>query len=218
MAADWLNVALAVLMLTDLLLLLTGKLQAMVRLVAIQGVMICAVPLLTHWPDVGWALWAVALGNFVVKSIGFPWLTFWTARRVHVRGQLEPGANYVVSIAAGVLFLIASLWLGARLEPPEALKSSLSVPVALLTVLTGLFLIIARQKALTQVAGYLVLENGIFTFGTSLAWEQPVIVEMGILLDVFAALFVMGITVFHIGRTFDSIDVAEMTSLRDTRR
>ena len=79
----------------------------------------------------------------------------------------------------------------------------------------GLFLIVSRKTALMQVVGYLVLENGIYIFGMALAQEEPLLVEMGILLDVFVAVFVMGIAIFHISREFDHIDVDQLTSLKD---
>ena len=81
--------------------------------------------------------------------------------------------------------------------------------------LVGLFVIISRKKALTQVLGYLVLENGIYAFGVGIAQSAPLIVELGVLLDVFVAVFVMGITIFHINRQFDHIDTDRMAFLRD---
>ena len=72
----------------------------------------------------------------------------------------------------------------------------------------------SRKKALTQVMGYLVLENGINAMGVAIAKEQPYLVELGILLDVFVAVFVMGIIIFHINREFDHIDTDQMSSLR----
>ena len=89
------------------------------------------------------------------------------------------------------------------------------LPVALATILTGLLLIVSRRTALSQVIGYLVLENGILAFGAGLALEEPLIVELGVLLDVFVAVFVMGIAIFHISREFDHIDVDQLTLLKD---
>jgi hydrogenase-4 component E len=80
--------------------------------------------------------------------------------------------------------------------------------------MSGLFLIIARKKALTQILGYLVLENGIYTFGAALTEHQPVLIELGILLDIFAAVLVMGIAIFHINREFDHIDTDKLSGLR----
>jgi hydrogenase-4 component E len=82
-------------------------------------------------------------------------------------------------------------------------------------LLTGLFLIVARRTALTQALGYLVMENGIYAFGVGLVEGTPMLLELGILLDVFVAVFVMGIAIFHISREFDHIDTDRMTTLRD---
>jgi hydrogenase-4 component E len=89
------------------------------------------------------------------------------------------------------------------------------VPVALSTIFTGLFLILSRRKALTQVLGYIVLENGIYIFGVALALKEPVVVELGVLLDVFVAVFIMGITVFQISREFDHTDTDRLDSLKE---
>jgi len=88
--------------------------------------------------------------------------------------------------------------------------------VAIFTMMTGLLLLTTRRKALTQVVGYLALENGIYTFGVAVARDgSPWLVELGILLDVFVAVFVMGIAIFHISREFDHIDADQLTALKD---
>jgi hydrogenase-4 component E len=82
-------------------------------------------------------------------------------------------------------------------------------------MLTGLVLLIGRKKALTQVIGYLVLENGIFAAGAALIIHQPLLVETGVLLDVFFAVFVFGIAIFHISREFNHIDTDQLAALKD---
>jgi hydrogenase-4 component E len=91
----------------------------------------------------------------------------------------------------------------------------LLVPVALFSILVGLFLIVARKRAVNQVLGFLILENGVFTFGAGVMQETSIIVEVGILLDVFVAVFVMGIAIFHINREFDHIEADRLSSLKD---
>ena len=120
-----------------------------------------------------------------------------------------------MSLLFGIAALAAALWIGSRLPLPGEHVSSLLMPAAFFTMMVGLFLIVSRKKALTQVLGYLVIENGIYTIGMALAQEQPLLIEMGILLDVFVAVFVMGITLFRIGREFDNIDTDLMATLKD---
>jgi len=94
------------------------------------------------------------------------------------------------------------------------MQSAFLFPGALFTTLTGLMIIVSRRKALTQVVGYLVMENGVYAFGAALAVQEPLLVEMGILLDVFVAVFVMGITIYQISREFDHIDTDRLSELK----
>jgi hydrogenase-4 component E len=128
---------------------------------------------------------------------------------------VEPFVGYIPSVLAGVAAFVISLWVAARLPLPGGQASDLIVPTALSTMLVGLLVIVSRKKALSQAIGYLVFENGIYIFGVGVAYEAPALVEMGILLDVFVAVFVMGITVFHIAREFDSIDTTRLAALRE---
>ena len=89
------------------------------------------------------------------------------------------------------------------------------MPASLATVLTGFLVLTTRRKAITQVVGYLVLENGIFIFGLLLVEAMPFLVEIGVLLDLFVGVFVMGIIIDHINREFSSLDTEHLTSLRE---
>ena len=102
---------------------------------------------------------------------------------------------------------------GTTTRIPE--RHPLLVPTALATVWTGLLLVISRRKAVAQVLGFLVVENGVFVFGVLLSDFMPVMVEAGVLLDLLAAIFVMGIVMFHIQREFASLDTRHLTNLRD---
>jgi len=89
------------------------------------------------------------------------------------------------------------------------------MPSALFSLLTGLMIIVTRRKALTQVIGYLTMENGVYLFGTVLMIEEPFLVEMGVLLDVFVAVFIMGITIYQINSEFDHIDTDRLSELKN---
>ncbi len=82
-------------------------------------------------------------------------------------------------------------------------------------MMVGLLLIVSRRKAVMQTLGYLAMENGIYAFGLAFAVEEPLLVEMGVLLDVFVAVFVMGIAIHHISREFDHIDTDRLSTLKD---
>ena len=129
--------------------------------------------------------------------------------------EIEPLIGYNLSVIVGAAALGVSLWLGQRLPLPNQPASFLLVPVAFFTCLVGFVLLITRRKAITQVLGYLTLENGVYAFGAAVALDMPILVELGILLDVFVGVFVMGIAIFHISRQFDHIDTDQLVALSD---
>ena len=139
-------------------------------------------------------------------------------RDVDTVREIEPIISYNLSVMTGAIALAISLWLGQRLPLPDQPTSFLLVPTAFFTCLVGFILLVTRRKAITQVLGYLTLENGVYAFGTAVALNMPVLVELGILLDVFVGVFVMGIAIFHISRQFDHIDTDRLVSLSDRVR
>ena len=95
------------------------------------------------------------------------------------------------------------------------MHSVLALAVALSTMLIGLFFIVARRKAINQILGYIILENGIFAFGFALDIEAGMIVELGILIDALLAVSVMGLAVYHIHREYDGTDTSLLSALKD---
>ncbi len=203
--------------LLDLALAVTGSLSSCIRLVAVQGVVAGILPLLagSGTPHLRTAAFAAFI--ILLKGVVFPWLLTRARDRSGARKDVEPLISYPASIVLCLGAFIASSWLGSRLPLPET-NVAWIVPASLATIFTGFLLITTRSKAITQVLGYLVIENGIYIFGLALFVEQPLMVELAILLDVFVAVFVMGIAIFHISREFDHIDTAELSELSDWRR
>ncbi len=212
---SWIDFIMICLVLANLMLLGSSRLGVCIRTVAVQGVLLGLLPL--AGPDrLALHSGILAIASIAIKGTAFPWLLFRAMREANVRREVEPYVGFSSSLLIGVGMLGVSSWLAARLPQTTVAISTLILPVALFTILTGLFLIVSRRQALTQVIGYLALENGVFAFGIGLIREAPVVVEMGILLDIFVAVFVMGITIFHISREFDQIDTDRLTTLRDT--
>ena len=101
-----------------------------------------------------------------------------------------------------------------RVPPTNNVYTALAAATVIIQII-GLIVLTTRTKAITQVVGYLMFENGIFLFGLTQSQRVPFLVEIGVLLDVLVGVFIMGIVVFHINREFDSIDSARLTELRD---
>ena len=212
------DLVLLFMILSNMALLGSSRLDQCVRIVGVQAMVLSVLPVLASPQVFGTELLrAVLLGVaiFVLKGLVFPRVLLNALRTASVRHEIEPFLGYSASMLLGFIILVLSFYVASKLELPHPAVSPLMFPLALSTILIGLVLIMARRTALMQVVGYLVLENGCYLFGLALAEDQPLLVEMGILLDIFAAVFAMGITIFHISREFDHIDVDQLSSLKD---
>lgn len=207
------DLLLLLVLLTCFLILGTTRLTTCIRAVAVQGGLLGVLPLVLH-PQ--WSLHTLGLaaGTILVKAIVLPWFLIWAIREAAVRREVEPRVGYVASLVLGIIAVAVAGAVGARLPVPGE-HPVLLLTTSLACVIMGLQVLATRAKALIQVVGYLMLENGIYVFGLTSLDRVPFLVEIGVLLDVFVGVFIMGIVVFHINREFDSLDSARLTELRD---
>jgi hydrogenase-4 component E len=207
------ELALLLVILTDFWVLGTTRLSATIRATAMQGVLLGVLPLALY-PTFTPHIVGLGLGTLVIKAGVLPVLLSRAIREAAIRREVEPLIGFTASMLLGAVAVALSFGVAPRLPLPES-PSTMLVPVALATVIIGLLVLTTRSKAVSQVVGYLILENGIYIFGLSQAERVPFLVEVGVLLDVFVGVFIMGIVVFHINREFDSIDSARLTELKD---
>ena len=210
---DFSGLLLLLVVLTDFWVLGTTRMSSVIRAAALQGAILAALPVALH-PVLSLHTVGLATGTFLVKAILLPAFLHRAIREASVRREVEPVIGFTASLCIGAVAVALSFAVGQRLPLPEA-QTALLVPVALATVIVGLIVLTTRSKALTQVVGYLILENGIYVFGLTQAERVPFLVEVGVLLDVFVGVFIMGIVVFHINREFDSLSSAHLTELKD---
>ncbi len=205
------------LILTDLALLGTRRLRRVILIAGLQGLLIGALALVAqHGTLTARAVWLAALG-LGMRGILFPWLLRMVARRTDAENldqRLQPYVGYGTSLLVGIAMLAGAMALGARMPLPASPVSGLVVPATLFTMFTGLFLVIARRKALRQCLGYVILENGIYAFGVAAVGEVPALVELGALLDLFLAVLVMGVAIYRITEEFDHMDTEKLDMLR----
>jgi hydrogenase-4 component E len=207
------NLLLLLVILLNFFTLGSARLGACIRAVALQGAILSLLPVTIH----GLSLHALALsaGALTLKGIFIPWLLFRAIREVRIRREVEPLIGYVPTLLLGALTTAGS-FIFADLRPLVAEHhGSLFIPTALATLFTGFLLLITRRKAITQVLGYLMFENGIFVFGVLLSAAMPLMVEAGVLLDLLVAVFVMGIVLNHINREFSTLNTERLSSLRE---
>jgi hydrogenase-4 component E len=203
------------LILTNLRLLGSSELTACIRAVALQAIILGAAALLVNAAQLDARLVAIVLVSTVLKAGMLPWLLRRAIREAGALREIEPFIGFTASLLVGLALLGLCFLIGSRLDASMVAGTDLLVPVALFTLVTGLLVIVSRRKAVTQVLGYLGMENGIYAFGMAFAIQEPLLVEMGVLLDVFAGVFVMGIAIYNISREFDHIDTDRLTALKD---
>ena len=191
-----------------------GGRLALLRAMSEQGVILGVMPVLMEH-DVDWRVTLIALATIAGKGLIIPALLRRAMRAASIDRELEPLIGFVPSLLLGAGGTIAALALTQVLPLLPEHQGSLLVPGALATLLTGFILMVGRTKAISQVCGYLILENGIYLFGLLLIKAMPLLVEGGVLLDLTVGVFIIGIIVDRIQRAFDSLDTRKLTALRE---
>jgi hydrogenase-4 component E len=204
-----------------------SRIRSVINAVALQGVLLGACPLLAH-PGLREALCAghvlqhevlrgVALMVVIVglKGVLIPAFLVRAMREANIQHEVWPVVSCMSSLLLGAVGTGLALVFSSTLPLAERHAGQLIVPASFATVWAGFLLLTTRQKAIMQVLGYLLLENGIFLFGLLLLDVMPFLVEVGVLLDLFTGVFIMGIIIHHISRKFDSMSTEHLTELKE---
>ena len=199
----------------NLLALGSSRLPSLIRAVSAQGMILGLMPLLIEYETLDWRIVVVALATVGGKGFLIPALLRRAMRAANIDREVEPFIGFVPSLLLGAGGTIAAVGLARALPLLPEHARMLLVPGAFASILTGFILLIGRVKAISQVCGYLILENGIYLFGLLLIHATPLLVESGILLDITVGVFVIGIIVDRIQRAFDSLDTRKLTTLRE---
>ena len=209
-----LQTILVLVLVLNLFALGTSRILSLIRTVALQGALLGLLPLLLHGQHSLATVLTVG-PTLALKGIAIPYMMVRAMRDVKIKREVEPLVGFQPSVILGALATVFALLFAGQLPLAAAHVDTLIVPTAIATVLTGFILLTTRFKALTQVVGYLVLENGIFIFGMLLVEAMPLVVELGVLLDLFVAIFVICIIVNQINRAFSSLDTRHLVSLKE---
>jgi len=209
-----LNLLIGLAMGLNLLALGSGRLPAVIRAVSVQGMALGVMPLIID-EHFNWLVTLVAVFTVAVKGFVIPHLLRRATRAANIERETEPFIGFVPSLLLGAGGTIAAVALARALPLLPEHTGSLLVPGSIASVLTGFIMLIGRAKAISQVCGYLILENGIYLFGLLLIKATPLLVDAGILLDLTVGIFVIGIIVDRIQRAFDSLDTRKLTVLRE---
>lgn len=212
--SDTVDALLVMVLLLNFFVLGTSRLRAVINGTALQGVVLGILAIFVH-REFSVQPILIAMGAILIKGLIIPWLLLRAMRDVAIRHEVEPFIGFVSSLFLGAIATGLAIVFAGTLPLAEEHVGSLLVPASLATVLTGFIVLTTRRKAITQVAGYLILENGIFIMGLTLVEAIPFLVEVGVLLDLLVGIFIMGIMIYQINREFASLDTARMSHLKE---
>ncbi len=223
-----LDPGLVIALLLNFYILAATRLKQAIYAVAAQGVLLGLLYPLAHagfasgvephsaTPTPMVRLVALTIAVVMIKGSVIPQFLLKAMRIADVKSRVTSTIGVVAPLLLGGLGTAAAVVFSGALPLAEGHASHLPVPAALATVLCGFLMLSTRREALGQVLGYIVLENGIFIFGLLLIEAVPIMVELGIVLDLFVGVFVMGIIFNHVSRAFPEASVEHLSNLKES--
>ena len=203
----------ALLLFSMILILAADQVYRAIYAVAAQSLLIAVaagvLAMATGNPD----LWVIAGITLVVKAMVLPWVLHRVVQRMNVRREVEPVIPVITTLAVAVAIVVMSFHLSASLGTVRQAITGNALPVGIALILLGVLVMATRKKALTQMVGLFASENGIFFTAMAVTKGMPLIIEIGVILDVILAALVMAILVLRVRSTVDA-DIADLDRLR----
>jgi hydrogenase-4 component E len=214
--AQLINLGAALLLLLGFAMLSQRRVRTLIDLFAAQGVTLaCSTAIVaygTHQPH----LYASAAITLVLKVVLLPWLLHRLIVRLDVRWDVEPLINIPTTMLIGIVLVVFAFNLAVPISQLANTVTRSLLGIAMATVLLSFLMMITRRKAIPQVIGFLSMENGLFFAATSATYGMPMVVELGIALDVLVAMLILGVFFFQIREQFDSLDLAHLEKLKES--
>ena len=210
-----LNTFAALLLLSSFAMLSQRRVVTMVNLLALQGVLLGLATLLLAWRTGQSHLYISAAMTLALKAIFLPWLLHRLIRRLGVYWDSEPLLNIAGTMLVGLLIVIFAFGLAQPISALATTSTRSSIGIAVAVVLLAFLTMITRRKAMSQVVGFLSMENGLFFGAMSATHGMPMIIELGVALDILVAMLVLGVFFFQIREQFDSLDLKHLEKLKE---
>lgn len=210
-----LNVLAAWLLLLSFSMLAQRRIVTMVNLLATQGALLCMATLLLAWRTGENHLYLSAVLTLCLKVVGLPWLLHRLIGRLGVYWDTEPLINPSGTMLIGLGVVIFSFGLAQPISALASTATRSTLGIAIAVILLAFLTMITRRKAMSQVVGFLSMENGLFFGAMSTTYGMPMVVELGVALDVLVAMLVLGVFFFQIREQFDSLDLHNFETLKE---
>lgn len=191
------------------------RVLSLINLFAMQGLVLSISTMVVASYSHQYHLYYSAAITLVLKVLFLPWLLHRLIRKLDIKWDVETLINIPTTMLIGIVMVVFAFNLALPISLLSATASKSTLGIALATVLLSFMMMITRRKAVPQVIGFLAMENGLFFAATSATYGMPMVVELGIALDVLVGSFIFGIFFFHIRETFDSLDIKHMEKLKE---
>src|SRR3990170_8879215 len=205
----------ALILLTAFGMLVQRRMYGLIHLFAWQGLFLSVSTAIVGFVANRHHLYISSVLTLSLKVFLLPYILHVLIQRLKIHKEIETVVNVPAIMLMGIVLVIFSYHLTAPIRELSTLVTRSTLAVALATVMLGLLMMITRKHAVTQIIGFLALENGLFFAATSATYGMPLVVELGVALDILIAAFIFGIFFFQIRTTFDSLDVEQMARLKE---
>ncbi len=192
---------------------IANRINTYLRILVLQGIILFGTTFLTLTSLNVVNLMLIMLETLVFKAFAVPWFMNYIIKRNKITREAEPYLPNFVSLIIVTLIIVSAIILSSSIKDQNLDKTFFVV--ALSTLFTGLYLIVSRKKIITHVIGYLVIENGVFVLSLAVANEMPMLVNLGIMLDIFASVLILGIFFNKIGDVLKDPDANLLSNLKD---
>ncbi len=213
--AQLINLFAALLLLLAFAMLTQRRVLSLINLFAAQGLTLAASTAVVAWgTGQSHLYWSAGL-TLLLKVILLPWLLYRLIRQLEVRWDVEPLINIPTTMLVGIVLVVFSFNLAVPISQLASTVTRATLGIAMACVMLSFLMMITRRKAITQVVGFLSMENGLFFAATSATYGMPMVVELGIALDVLVGMLILGVFFFQIREQFDSLDLKHLEKLKE---
>lgn len=209
------NLFAALLLLLAFSMLTQRRILSLINLFAVQGFVLALSTAVVAYSTNQGHLYLSAAITFALKVLLLPWFLHWLIRKLNVRWDVESVVNIPVQMLIGIALVIFAFNLAAPISQIAGTITKSALGIATASILLSFLMMITRRKAVSQVIGFLAMENGLFFAATSATYGMPMVVELGILFDVLMGALIFGVFFFHIRETFESLDIHHLEKLKE---
>ena len=218
LASQIINLLAAILLLLSFAMLTQRRILSLINLFALQGFTLTLSTLVVAFSTGQHHLYYSAALTFALKVLVLPWVLHRLIRKLNVKWDVETLINIPTTMLVGIVLVILAFNVALPISQLAGTITKSTLGIAMGSVMLSFLMMITRRKAIPQVIGFLAMENGLFFAATSATYGMPMVVELGIALDVLVGMLILGVFFFQIREQFDSLDLKHLETLKESEQ